>query len=855
MAGYVRQSAADIVPTAVVRAAPINNELNALRDAFVHATGHKHDGTAAEGHFVPVMADADGKNKIAADTVNNRHGVFVEVGGTSTEQVRFQDGAIVPVTDNDIDLGTASLEFKDLHLDGTANIDSLIADTAAISAGTINNTVVGNTTPNAITGTTITATVGFVGGLTGNVTGNTAGTHTGAVVGNVTGDLTGNVTASSGSSSFNDVVINGNLNMNAGTSATIINLTTPTNAGDAATKGYVDTADALKVNKSGDTMSGVLAMGNNKITGLATPTNTADASTKGYVDTSIAALLDSAPGALDTLNELAAALGDDPNFATTVTNEIATKVSKAGDTMTGSLAMGGNKVTGLGAPTSNNDAATKTYVDTADALKLSLTGGTMSGAIAMGTNKLTGVGDPTANQDAATKKYVDDQDALNLLKSGGTMSGAIAMGNNKVTGLATPTDNADATTKLYVDGILGSATSAAASAAAAAISESNAAASAGAASTSESNALSSANAAAASYDNFDDRYLGPKSSDPTLDNDGNALLTGALYFNSTASEMRVWSGSTWLTAYLPATGYLALTGGTMTGDITFAGTQPWPTFNQNTTGNAATATALQTARTINGVSFNGTSNITVADATKLPLAGGTMSGAISFAAGQTFPGTGDVTLDGSQTLTNKTINIANNTLTGVQPTLVSGTNIKTVNGTSLLGSGNLDTASVFVLTYDNRATLRSTDGPATIVYAVESLGIFTWTAGSTELDDDETCFATTSGRWLLTAASFEIVDAYTDARFETKRILNASVNSTITALATLSTSAFTVTVPSANIGDEVVVSPSLALDARLSFYARVSDANTVTININNASASSAALANPTTWYVAVIKSI
>jgi hypothetical protein len=90
------------------------------------------------------------------------------------------------------------------------------------------------------------------------------------------------------------------------------------------------------------------------------------------------------------------------------------------------------------------------------------------------------------------------------------------------------------------------------------------------------------------------------------------------------------------------------------------------------------------------VSFNGTSNITVADATKLPLAGGTMTGAISFAAGQTFPGTGDVTLNGSQTLTNKTIAFANNTLTGVQPSLVSGTNIKTVNGTSLLGSGNVE---------------------------------------------------------------------------------------------------------------------------------------------------------------------
>jgi hypothetical protein len=50
------------------------------------------------------------------------------------------------------------------------------------------------------------------------------------------------------------------------------------------------------------------------------------------------------------------------------------------------------------------------------------------------------------------------------------------------------------------------------------------------------------------------------------------------------------------------------------------------TTSSSTTGNAATATALQTARTINGVSFNGTENITVADATKLPLAGGTMTG-------------------------------------------------------------------------------------------------------------------------------------------------------------------------------------------------------------------------------------
>jgi hypothetical protein len=47
------------------------------------------------------------------------------------------------------------------------------------------------------------------------------------------------------------------------------------------------------------------------------------------------------------------------------------------------------------------------------------------------------------------------------------------------------------------------------------------------------------------YDQFDDRYLGSKTTPPTLDNDGNALLTGALYFNSATGEMSVWTGSAW----------------------------------------------------------------------------------------------------------------------------------------------------------------------------------------------------------------------------------------------------------------------------------------------------------------------
>jgi hypothetical protein len=61
----------------------------------------------------------------------------------------------------------------------------------------------------------------------------------------------------------------------------------------------------------------------------------------------------------------------------------------------------------------------------------------------------------------------------------------------------------------------------------------------------------------AAYDNFDDRYLGAKSSNPTVDNDGNTLLAGALYFNTVVPEMRLWTGSAWVAAYVSGTGFLA----------------------------------------------------------------------------------------------------------------------------------------------------------------------------------------------------------------------------------------------------------------------------------------------------------
>jgi hypothetical protein len=114
-------------------------------------------------------------------------------------------------------------------------------------------------------------------------------------------------------------------------------------------------------------------------------------------------------------------------------------------------------------------------------------------------------------------------------------------------------------------------TNAAASASAAATSASNASSSASAASTSASNAASSASSAASSassassaqtaaeaardqtlavYDSFDDRYLGSKTSDPSVDNDGNALVAGALYFNSVSGIMKLYTGTAWVAAYV-----------------------------------------------------------------------------------------------------------------------------------------------------------------------------------------------------------------------------------------------------------------------------------------------------------------
>lgn len=103
-------------------------------------------------------------------------------------------------------------------------------------------------------------------------------------------------------------------------------------------------------------------------------------------------------------------------------------------------------------------------------------------------------------------------------------------------------------------------------------------------------------------------------------------------------------------------------------------------------------------------------------------------------------------------------------LTFKQATLVSGTNISTVNGQSILSGVPLVIArgatSLNTIAYDDRGTLRSTTSALDDSSVVEGLGLFQWVNTKLEADDDETCFTTATGQWLLKLPAWDLIDAW-----------------------------------------------------------------------------------------------
>jgi len=497
-----------------------------------------------------------GFNLLPTLTGNGYKVAMVNSAGTALISSSALQGLVVTSsTVNSTVIGGTSAAagtFTNITATGTVNLGS----TVVITGGTINGTTIGGSVQAAGAFTTLSASGGITGSLTGNVTassGTSSFTNVG-VSGTLTATLTGNVTAASGTSTFTNVTINGTLDMNSGSAGTITGLAAPVGDSDAANKGYVDT----------------VAQG-------------LDAKASARAATTASITLFGAQ-TIDTVSVVAGnrVLVKDQGTASENGIYVASNAawSRSADANTWDELVSAFIFVEEGSAGGNNG-----YVCTIDA------GGTLgvtavtwaqfsgAGQITAG-NGLTKSGNTLAVGTASASRIVVNADDIDLAASGvtvGTYKSVTVDAYGRVTGGSNPTTLAgygitDAYTKTEIDSIFGSTTSAAASAAAAAISASNALTSEGNASTYAGNALTSANNAAASFDSFDDRYLGAKASNPSVDNDGNALLTGALYFNTTVSEMRVYSGSAWLTAYLPATGYVQKSGDTMTGSLAIATT-------------------------------------------------------------------------------------------------------------------------------------------------------------------------------------------------------------------------------------------------------------------------------------------
>jgi len=552
------------------------NSLTALRGRD-GSTPVAHSAGAVVRHMAIGRDYQEANDHIKNETT--AHGLTIanvvttaDTGGTA----KITSGMIIDGTIVNADIN-ASAAIADTKL-ATISTASKVSNSAttATSANTASAIVARDASGNFSAGT-ITAN------LTGNVTGNVSGTA-GSATGNagtatalatarnfqLTGDVEASAVSFDGTGNVSlttvigtGVIVNADINASAAIDKTKISGTAIT-AADSGTVTSAMIEDGTIVNGDINASAGI-TYGKLSLNGSITSADIVDGT---IVNADINASAAIALSKLAT-DPLARANHTGTQTASTISDfdtQVRTSRLDQMAAPTASVALNAQKITGLADPTSNQDAVTLKYltdqkgaangiasldgsgliptnqlpalaitetsVVVSQAAMLALTAQIGDVAVRTDVNKSFILTASPASTLGNWQELLTPTDAVlsvdgntgaislsgtYLNRTTGQLLGNLDANNFKVTGLGTPTSNADAATKVYVDTVAGSATAAAASAA----------------------------AAATTYDNFDDRYLGAKSTAPSVDNDGDALIEGALYWNSVDNAMYAWDGAAW----------------------------------------------------------------------------------------------------------------------------------------------------------------------------------------------------------------------------------------------------------------------------------------------------------------------
>jgi hypothetical protein len=318
-------------------------------------------------------------------------------------------------------------------------------------------------------------------------------------------------------------------------------LTTPTINGATLT-GTVTSTAAIVVSGAG-TITGLSSAG--MVASSAAP--------KNYVDSILGSATSagiSAASAAVSATSAATSATSAANSATASASSASAAATSASSALTSQTAAATSATSAAASATAAATSATSAGASaTASASSASAAAtSASSAATSAGSSETSAIASATSASAAATSASSAATSATSAAAStsaAAASASAAATSATSAAASATTAANSVATIATYASDALTSANSAATSAASAAASTSAAAASASAASTSAASAATSATSAAASYDSFDDRYLGAKSTPPSVDNDGNALIVGAIYWNTVSNAMFAWTGTEW----------------------------------------------------------------------------------------------------------------------------------------------------------------------------------------------------------------------------------------------------------------------------------------------------------------------